>query len=309
MSIECFCLTKRYGNKVALDDVSLEISEGKVTGLVGPNGAGKSTLIKLITGLIHPTEGFVRIDGFDVCAEHRQAMRRLGAIVEWPSFYCDLSARHNLAILSGGRGKEYGDKLAKVTRFLGLDRVLDKKVREFSTGMKQRLGIALALLPDSHYIILDEPANGLDPSGMREIRELIREYNRQFGVTVIISSHLLGEIEMICDDLILIMDGRLRAAGNLRELLDGSCVVRVVCDRMEQAAEFLKQAHDAGAPWIISAPETREGGIYFRSPGDEALASASAELFRAGFAISHFGRERQNLEEFFFNCTEGESRC
>ena len=306
MSIECFCLSKRFGDKVALDDVSLEIAENQVTGLVGPNGAGKSTLIKLITGLIHPTEGFVRIDGFDVCAEHRQAMRRLGAIVEWPSFYPDLSARHNLAILSGGRGKAYRDKLAEVAEFLDLDRVLDKKVREFSTGMKQRLGIALALLPDSHYVILDEPANGLDPAGMREIRELIREYNRQFGVTVIISSHLLGEIEMICDDLIMIVDGRLRASGNLRELLDGSCVVRLKCDRMEQAAAFLAEAYAAGAPWITSAPELRANGVYFHAPGDEALPAASSELFRAGFAISHFGREHRNLEEFFLNCTEGE---
>ena len=213
MSVECFCLTKRYGRRVVLDDVSLEINDGGVTGLIGPNGAGKSTLIKLITGLIWPTEGFVLVDGFDAHREHTKAMRRIGAVIEWPAFIPDLSARANLDIFSGGHGRAYREKRAEILRFMELESVLDRKVGSFSTGMRQRLGITLALLPDSEFIILDEPTNGLDPAGIVEIRQIIREYNRQFGVSVMVSSHLLSEVEQICDHLILIDGGRLKAWG------------------------------------------------------------------------------------------------
>ena len=211
MSVECFCLTKRYGRKTALEDVSLEINDGGVTGLIGPNGAGKSTLIKLITGLIWPTEGFVLVDGYDAHREHVKAMRRIGAIIEWPSFIPDLTAGMNLDLFSGGHGKQYRAKRNEILRFMELESVLDRKVGAFSTGMKQRLGITLALLPDSEFIILDEPTNGLDPAGIVEIRQIIREYNRRFGVSVMVSSHLLSEVEQICDNLILIDDGKLKA--------------------------------------------------------------------------------------------------
>lgn len=307
MSIECFYLGKKYGRKTVLQDVSLEISEHKITGLVGPNGAGKSTLLKLMTGLITPSEGFVRIDGYDVHSEHQNAMRNLGAIIEWPGFYPDLSAKHNLAILSGGHGREYQKKLAEVVKFLGIADVMERKVQTFSTGMKQRLGIALALLPDSKYIILDEPANGLDPTGIVEIRQLLREYNRQYGTTVIVSSHLLSEIEIICDDLVMIAGGRLRAAGSLEDLLSIGGKVRLLCNSQAQASEFLRKKYESGESWICSEPDLRDDGVYFHIPNDEALPQASGELFRAGFAISHFGRERQNLEEFFINQTTGEA--
>ena len=135
MSVECFCLTKRYGRKLALEDVSLEINDGGVTGLIGPNGAGKSTLIKLITGLIWPTEGFVLVDGYDAHREHVKAMRRIGAIIEWPSFIPDLSAGMNLDIFSGGHGKQYRAKRDEILRFMELNTVLDRKVGSFSTGM------------------------------------------------------------------------------------------------------------------------------------------------------------------------------
>ena len=306
MSIECFNLSKRYGSKVALSDVSLEIADGKITGLVGPNGAGKSTLIKLMTGLIYPTEGFVRIDGYDVHAEHRQAMQKLGAIVEWPNFYTDLTGRRNLAILSGGHGPAYEKKLKEVTRFLNIDYALDRKTGVLSTGMKQRLGIALALLPDSQYIILDEPANGLDPEGIVEIRELIREYNRQFGVTVLISSHLLSEVEMICDELVMIIDGKLKACGNLQELLSEQRQIRVKTQTIEQCNLFLQQCFNEKRDWIKSAPELDEDGIFFRIPEDADPGLISTELFRAGFALSHFACENQNLEEFFLLKSGGE---
>lgn len=305
MSIECFCLSKRYGQQLVLNDISLEIPEGKVTGLVGPNGAGKSTLIKLITGLIYPTSGFVRIDGFDVLYEHKQAMRHLGAVVEWPSFYPDLSARRNLSILSGGKGRKYEEKLDEVTRFLNIHDVLDRKTGFFSTGMKQRLGIALALLPDSKYIILDEPTNGLDPAGIVEIRNLIRDCNRFAGVTVLVSSHLLSEVEMICDEIIMIADGELKAAGALRELLKRDLRLKVVTDRMDDTAALLQEAWEAKEPWLLSAPELINGVWEFNIPQDLDPAVISTKLFKAGFALSHFAGEPQSLENFFLQKTAG----
>lgn len=305
MSIECFDLTKKFGVKTALDNVSLEISEGRITGLVGPNGAGKSTLIKLMTGLIYPTQGAVFIDGHDVHAEHKKAMHKLGAVIEWPNFYTDLSAKRNLDILSGGHGKAYEEKVIEVTRFLNIDKILNRKAGFLSTGMKQRLGIALALLPDSKYIILDEPANGLDPAGIADIRTLIRDYKKEFNVTVLLSSHLLGEIEMICDDIIMIVDGKLKAAGSLDKLLAGHGYINIAVNRLEEAMRFFRKAFTEKTPWISSEPECSDDMIKFKIGKDADISAISNELFKAGFSISHFAREKQDLEEFFLNSTNG----
>lgn len=301
MSIECFNLSKNYGKKVALHDVSVTIPEGCITGLIGPNGAGKSTLIKLITGLVYPTEGCVRIDGYDSMSQHLEAMSRLGAVVEWPNFYPDLSGRRNLAILSGGYGRKYEEKVDEVTSFLGIRDVLDRRTGTFSTGMKQRLGIALALLPDSRYIILDEPANGLDPAGIVEIRDLIRECNRRSGVTVLVSSHLLSEIELICDNVIMLVDGGLCAAGPLKKLLDTGNKYRIITSEQDKCFAFLQRLWEEKNPLPAAPPIRTREGILFSLNSNTAPELLSAELFRNGFALSHFARERESLEEFFIS--------
>ena len=308
MSISCADLSKKYGRKTALENISLTIADGKVTGLVGPNGAGKSTFIKLLTGLIYPTTGYVSIDGFDVHAEHPEAMAHLGAIVEWPSFYPDLSARKNLAILSGGHGKKYEAKLQEVTKFLDINDALDRKAGVLSTGMKQRLGIALALLPDSKYILLDEPANGLDPSGIVEIRNLIRDYNRKFGITVLVSSHLLSEIEMICDELIMIVDGRLKASGNLQQLLSGGRRIKVATTSPQETALFLQKAFEEKREWIVSEPRYAGEGFTFLIPENCNPSQVGLELYKAGFVLSHLAGEQLTLEDFFLKKTAGEDK-
>ena len=305
MSIVCKNLTKYYGQQAALSDVSLNICDNCITALVGPNGAGKSTLIKLITGLIHPTCGYVTIDGYDVHTRHHQALQHLGAIVEWPSFYADLTARRNLEILSGGHGQAYEKKLSEVTDFLKIGNILDRKAGVLSTGQKQRLGIALALLPDSRCIILDEPTNGLDPSGIVEIRELISDYNRQFGVTVLISSHLLSEVEMICDNIIMIVDGKLKACGNLHELLGRKHSLRIVTGNMEETMEFLRRAFEQHAPWIASLPYFENGAINMEMPPGVEPYQVSDELFKACQHLQHFSCEQQKLEDFFLNNAGG----
>ena len=302
MSIVCKDLSKYYGSKAALQNVSLQLKENCITGLVGPNGAGKSTLIKLITGLIHPSSGSVEIDNCNVHTQHRKALQHLGAIVEWPSFYADLSARRNLQIFSGGHGAAYEKKLAEVTSFLKIDHLLEKKVGVFSTGMKQRLGIALALLPNSKYIILDEPTNGLDPAGIVEIRQLISEYNRQYGITVLVSSHLLSEVEMICDDIVLIIDGQLRVSGALKDLLKRRRL-RIEALDCPGTMAFLQQARNENQPWAASAPELLDGAIYIDLMDDTPPHMVSEILFKAGFSLNYFGCEQRKLEDFFLSHT------
>ena len=301
MSIECANLVKSYGRKEIIKDISVSIREGAITGLIGPNGAGKSTFIKLITGLVHPDSGTVLIDGYDSSFEHIRAMQHLGAVVEWSSFYPDLTARQNLMILSGGYGRKYRQKVEEVTGFLGVRDVLDRKTGTFSTGMKQRLGIALALLPDSKYIILDEPANGLDPAGIVEIRNLIRECREQAGVTVLVSSHLLGEMELICDDVIMIVDGELRASGELKKLLHRSNQYRVVTSGSGNCYGFLERAQLAGNLGITSVTEHCGNSVLFTLEDDAPVQSVTDALFKNGFGIVHFSQEKCSLEEFFIS--------
>lgn len=301
MSIVCTSLTKYYGPKAALRDVSVTIPQGGITGLIGPNGAGKSTLIKLITGLIYPTKGHVKIDGFDSSSQHLEAMAQLGAIVEWPSFYPDLSARQNLAILSGGHGKHYEARLAEVTSFLGISDILDRKPNSFSTGMKQRLGIALAMLPDSRYIILDEPANGLDPEGIAEIRDLIRECGTRKGMTVLVSSHLLSEMELICGNVIMLAGGELRAAGPLKELLTQGNKYRIAGADPESTGRFLFKSWEEKVFWLGAKPIRTEDGFIISLPEKVSPAEASCALFNGRVKLVHFAAERATLEEFFIS--------
>ena len=219
MSIICSNLTKYYGRKKIISDVSVTIPEGGITGLIGPNGAGKSTLIKLITGLVRPSDGHVHIDGFDSYHQRLAALEHLGAIVEWPSFYPDLTARRNLEILSGGFGKKYQEKLREVTAFMGVSHLLDRKTNTFSTGQKQRFGIALALLPDSKYIILDEPANHLDLVYPKHIFSLIGEWLKQPGRAVMSVVHDLSLARRYGTHAVLMNHGRCAAQGEINQVL------------------------------------------------------------------------------------------
>jgi ABC-2 type transport system ATP-binding protein len=301
MILECENLSKSFGRKKAVDNISMTIKAGDILGVVGPNGAGKSTLLKLFTGLIWPTTGNVRICGHDVNYAHRQAMGHVGAVIEWPAFIPDLSARCNLDILSGGRGAEYEKKLAHIIEFVELKDRLHDRVGLFSTGMKQRLGIALALLPNSQFIILDEPTNGLDPAGIVEIRTIIKEYNRRFGTTILITSHLLTEIETVCSRLAVITDGKIVASGTMDELLSGENTVRVVADDFDQAVALLRRAKQEGSLPLLSVVCERPE-ILLRVSG-ECAAAVNYMLVTNGLKVSHLSQERKTLESFFMEAT------
>jgi ABC-2 type transport system ATP-binding protein len=215
-------LGKRYGDRQAVADVSCTVGRGEVFGFLGPNGAGKSTTVRMLVGLLRPTSGRVLVAGRDLADDRDGALRRLGCIVESPDFYGYLTGRENLehfARMSGGAALA---RVAEVGELVRLTQRLDDRVGTYSLGMRQRLGIAQALLGDPELLVLDEPANGLDPAGIHELRNLLRRLADQRGLAVFVSSHLLGEVEKMCDRVAIVHRGRVLAAGRTTELTGSS---------------------------------------------------------------------------------------
>jgi ABC-type multidrug transport system ATPase subunit len=219
-------LNKNIGRRKIIQDLSFEVKKGDICGFLGPNGAGKTTTIRMITGLIKATSGEITISGKNIVSNRGEALENLGAIVESPIFFPYMSGRKNLQNLArlnkGMERKKQLDKVEEVLEIVGLkDRAKDK-VKTYSLGMKQRLGIAQALLNDPEIVILDEPANGLDPMGMKELRELIIMLKETKGITFFISSHLLDELQQVCNKLVLIKEGVLIWTGTTEELIKES---------------------------------------------------------------------------------------
>lgn len=202
-------LTKKFGKRVILDQVSVTLEEGEVVGLVGPNGAGKSTFIKSILGLYNIDEGDVKICGFDVYKQHRDALSKVGCIVENPDMYQNISGRKNLKICALMNDLPKNTDIDSVVHLVRMESRIDDKVKTYSLGMKQRLGLASALLNHPKLLILDEPINGLDPQGIMELRQIVRNLSKKDIMTVLISSHILAEIEQMCDRIIMIDQGKI----------------------------------------------------------------------------------------------------
>ena len=202
-------LTKKFGKRVILDQVSVTLEEGEVVGLVGPNGAGKSTFIKSILGLYNIDEGNVKICGFDVYKQHRDALSKVGCIVENPDMYQNISGRKNLKICVLMNDLPKNTDIDSVVHLVRMESRIDDKVKTYSLGMKQRLGLASALLNHPKLLILDEPINGLDPQGIMELRQIVRDLSKKDKMTVLISSHILAEIGQMCDQIIMIDQGKI----------------------------------------------------------------------------------------------------
>ncbi|GAA0748656.1 ABC transporter ATP-binding protein [Clostridium oceanicum] len=217
-------LTKSFKKRKAINDVSFTVKEGDICGFIGPNGAGKTTMIRMLTGLITPSSGSVSINSFDVTKDIENALKYIGAIVENPIFFEYLTGENallNLAMLNNDMSKkERQEKVEEVIELVGLKGREKDKIKTYSLGMKQRLGIAQALLNNPKIILLDEPTNGLDPTGMIEFRNLILKLNKENKITFFISSHILDELQRICTDLVIIKEGKLAWKGATNELLN-----------------------------------------------------------------------------------------
>jgi ABC-2 type transport system ATP-binding protein len=292
-------LTKAFGKIKAVDNLTFTMPRGGVIGFVGPNGAGKSTTIRMILGLIRPTAGNAEILGHGICTP-RAYLSKVGALVESPVFYPGLSGRTNLRALAklGGYPAENVDEALET---VGLTRRAGDVVKNYSLGMKQRLGIAAALLPDPELLVLDEPTNGLDPAGIVEIRNLLRHIGDS-GRTVFVSTHLLSEVELEADRLVMIHNGRLVYAGELAEIMKKACdTVYAEPENPADMEALSKIVSDAGYQNV------RENeGIIIDAP-KEWSAELNRRAVAGGINLRELRQQCESLEDIFLMMTRGET--
>lgn len=236
-------LKKIYGSIRAVDGVSISVSHGEIYGFLGPNGSGKTTTIGMILGLLHPTFGTVSLFGELVTPYHTRQLHRVGALIGAPTLLPYLSARQNLELLIRLNPETHLTRIDEVLELVGLEKDAKRRTGHFSSGMKQRLGIAMSLLHKPELLILDEPTNGMDPAGMYEIRNLLSTLSHQ-GVTVFISSHLLHEIEQICDRVAVLKRGKMIAEGQVADLLEENKAVKLRVSSPQQTIQLLRQLSD-----------------------------------------------------------------
>jgi ABC-2 type transport system ATP-binding protein len=289
-------LVKRFGALTAVDHLDLEVGRGEVVGLLGPNGAGKSTTIGMILGLVRPTDGTAEVMGRDVWRDTGNALAAAGAIVETPAFYPYLSGRDNLIALALIRGRGSRARVDPLLERVGLTARARSKYRTYSLGMKQRLGIASTLISDPPLVILDEPANGLDPAGQREIRELVRELAKE-DHGVLLASHLLYEVEQICDRVLVINRGKLIASGTIAEVTAGAGTIEISVSDPARAAAVLR-----GVPGVAEVRETGAGVIVTAEPARGAEVNRA--LASAGIFASAIVPHKSSLEDVFLDITD-----
>lgn len=303
MVLEADHISKRFGSLQAVEDLSLRVEEGDIYGFIGPNGAGKTTSIRMMLGLIEPTGGSARVFGHDIRAEFRRAIRCVGAMVEGPAFYPYMTGRKNLRLFGRLSGGVSEDRIREVLKMVGLGRRGDHHVKGYSQGMRQRLGIACALLHHPRLLVLDEPTNGLDPQGMREVRNLVRRIRDEEKTTVFLSSHLLGEMEMICDRIGIIYRGKIIKEGRMDDLVGSGADmvdVQVALEEDAKARDFLKEKMG------VDSEIVRRGWLEFPR-ADRELFPINRALLDAGFKVSSVSCRRRSLEEYFVELT-GESQ-
>ena len=289
-------LTKQFGALRAVDGLDMEVCRGDIFGFLGPNGAGKTTVIRLVLGLIHPSGGHAEICGHRVPGELQAALRHVGGFVDDPTFYPLMSARRNLRLLGSMTGPVSEERIDDVLDIVALRDRADDRVGGFSHGMKQRLGIAQALLHSPELIVLDEPTSGLDPRGMKDVRELIRELGAS-GTTVFLSSHLLHEVEQVCTRAVIIDKGRVIAQGPVSELRPRNDAVRVFTDDQGKAAATLAAMFGDGG---VADDE----GVLVVKANEEAVPEMVRRLVGDGLGVrAVVPASEQGLEDFFLELT------
>ena len=298
--IETHDLCKQYGNALRVAHLNLDVPEGSVYGFLGPNGAGKSTTLKMILGLVRPTAGSIQVLGKEMDAKNRLAvLRQVGSLIESPSYYGHLTGEENLRIVQTLRGAPEKN-IREVLQIVRLDGQRGKKVAHYSLGMKQRLGLAAALLGYPRLLILDEPTNGLDPAGIQEMRELICSLPERFGMTVLVSSHLLGEIDQMATYVGIIREGELVFQDTLETLHRHSrhnLVLRTTDD--EAALNLLRQSR------VPCARE--EGGILLPRLEDADTVKLVRYLLGHGVGLLRLEERQKSLEDIFLELTGGKA--
>ena len=300
LAIKTSSLTKQFGSQKAVSSIDLSVPKGSVFGFLGPNGSGKTTTIRMILGLAAASKGEIELLGHPIPKGLEHALPKVGALVEGPAFYPYMSGRNNLIrIDSADRNSTASTRKQRVDAALervGLTNAAKKKVHAYSLGMKQRLGLANALLKPREILILDEPTNGLDPQGTREVRNLIRSLAAE-GITIFVSSHLLSEIEQLCSHLAVMTAGKIVAQGSLAELRNESQTRLVLkADRIDELVDLLKTQ---GLTKLSLKPDRVVAPV----PSDFDVASLNQILVKKKFMVSEIRLEQPSLEEYFVNLT------
>jgi len=297
--IEINSLTKDFKDLRAVNNLNLNVFEGDIFGFLGPNGAGKSTTIRMLLSLIRPNEGSIKLFGKSLQKNRIEILKRIGAIVEKPDFYGYLSAYKNLEIIGKISGEEISkNRIMEVLELVGLSKRYKSRVKTFSHGMKQRLGLAQALLHDPDLIILDEPTTGLDPQGMKEIRELILHLSKEKKKTIFLSSHILHEVELVANRMIIIDKGTMRVEGEVKDLLNAKKLkVTFETDNEEQVKNLLSQS-DWG-----SKLESNAKTVFIFSLENNEIAELNKFLVQNEIAVNAVIPTR-SLEDYFLKITD-----
>lgn len=294
-------LTKIIDGKELVKNVNIHVKKGEVYGFLGPNGAGKTTVLKMVTNLWKPTEGSVELFGKPLTPKSYEVFRRMGSIIEFPVFYEHLSGRENLSLHCEYMGYYHAGSIEKALELLELTEAADKHVKAYSLGMKQRLGIARAILCEPELLVLDEPTNGLDPAGMKHLRDLFQRLCAEYGITIILSSHILSEVESIADTIGIINHGNLVKEISMKEISGmNTAYIQLTVTDTKAAAYVLADKLELKQFKIMDSRTIR---IYDMSVTTNDLAKALAEN---NVGIDAVGRQSESLEDYFLKLTEGE---
>ena len=288
-------LSKRYGNVFSVNEANLSVCEGDIYGFLGPNGAGKTTTLKMLLGLVRPTGGKVKIFGKELEANRRYILQNIGSLIESPSNYEHLTGLENMRVVQ--RLRDVPDKnVTEALKMVRLEKQKDKKVAQYSLGMKQRLGIAMAMLSFPKLLILDEPTNGLDPAGIGEMRELIKSLPQRYGMTILLSSHLLSEIEQMATSVGIIHNGTMLFQGSMEKLQA----------RSRPAIRIKTQDHAMARELLASRgffPKVQEDSLLLENITDSQVAQVNRDLVAADIDVLRIEEQTRSLESIFLDLT------
>ncbi len=288
-------LSKFYNHVCRVNNINLEVLEGEIYGFLGPNGAGKSTTLKMLLGLAKPTDGRITLFGQELGKHRRTVLNQIGSLIESPSYYGHLTGLENMRVMQKLRGVP-SKNVEEALRIVRLENQKNKQVEHYSLGMKQRLGIAMALISYPKLLILDEPTNGLDPAGIGEIRELIKSLPRQYGITVLLSSHLLSEIEQIATSVGIISDGNLLYQGKMETLQE----------RNRSSLAIRTSNNTAAAAWMQNQgymASLRDECLQIKHMSDQQVARLNKELVLSGIDVLRIEERKRTLEDIFLELT------
>lgn len=291
-------LTKVIDDKELVSDVNIHVKKGEIYGFLGPNGAGKTTVMKMITNLWKPTEGTVELFGRTLENTSYEVLKRMGSIIEFPTFYEHMSGKDNLQLHCEYMGYYNKDSISEVLEMLGLSEAANRSVKRYSLGMKQRLGIARAILCKPELVVLDEPTNGLDPAGMKQIRDLFKMLSTEYGITLIISSHLLSEIESIADTIGVINHGKMIREISMKEISEmNTAFIELSVENTQRAAYILSEKMNLNNFKIIDDSKIRIYEVQI------ATQKISKELLLNGVEITSITKHTESLEDYFLKMT------